>query len=224
MIILFLFITYILCSMSIYEYAYAIELYIGEKRSGKTLGMVGKARQIIKNNPSTPIYANFTLNKDYFPNSTYITRKELEGFYEDKVKFKNCIFLIDETHLFLDSRRFARKGNLKIGYLIGQMGKRGNVFLGNTHFPRLVDFRLRAYCERWIYVRKGLLINNKFRMILNNNKVLTEKENDMLCIQLQPVIRKLVDYEFHYIHEPKQYLMAKPIFKMYDTEEFINTQ
>lgn len=199
---------------------FSIQMYIGEKRSGKTLSATAQVYEMIKNY-DTKVYANYKLNPDFFPNFQFITKKDLEGFYENKEDFKKCIFILDETHILLDSRRFAKEGNLKIGYLLGQMGKRGNILIANTHFPRLVDFRLRSYCERWIYVAKVFYINGKIVPIMNYNKELTDKENSKLYIYCEPIIRKLVNFEFQYIKETPYLLKAEKYFNLYDNEEMI---
>ena len=137
----------------------AIQIYVGEKRSGKSLSMVADTYDLTKNLKIKPIiYSNMHLDIKYFPTFKLITLQELEGFYKNKEDFKKCIFLIDEGHTFLDARKFMKKGNMQIGYLVGQMGKRGNIMLINTHFPRFLDIRIRLYCEKWVYVSK--LIKN----------------------------------------------------------------
>lgn len=199
---------------------YAIELYIGEKRSGKTLSMVAETYEEIQTNKMR-VFSNLKLNEKMFPDHTIIKREDLENFYKNKEEFTNAYFLIDETHIFLDSRKFMREGSQKIGYFLGQMGKRKNVFRGTSHFPHLLDFRLRSYCEKWKYIRKGLVINGIFKPIINNNKILSPIENDRLYIQIKPVVRKLLDFDFYYIQEKIKYLKAQPYFKAYDTEELI---
>lgn len=199
---------------------YSIELYIGEKRSGKTLSMVAETYEETKGT-DIKIYANFELNKKYFPNFIRITKKDLENFYKNKDEFYNSYFLIDEIHIFMDSRKFGKKGNQKIGYFLGQMGKRGNTFRGTSHFPHLVDFRLRSYCEKWKYIRKGLVLNDKWKQIRNYNLKLDEKENNRLYIQIKGVVRKLIDFEFFYIQENPIYIKAVNYFKFYNTEEMI---
>ena len=201
---------------------YSIELYIGEKRSGKTLGMTGETYEMIKDRPDIKVFANYHLNKKYFPNSMMITQRDMANFYLSKQEFKNAIFLIDEIQIFMDARKFAKKENQNLGYFLGQMGKRGNIFRGTTHFPNLIDLRLRAYCERWIYIRKGLLNKNGvWKPILNNNRKLNDQENDMMYVQMKPIIRKLVDYNFHYIPQKIFYIKGNAYYNMYDTEELI---
>jgi hypothetical protein len=200
---------------------YSIELYIGEKRSGKTLSMVAETYEISKHFPKIKVYANLKLNKKFFPTYEPMTRERLESFFQEKKEFKNAIFLIDEIHLFLDARKFGKKGNQRIGYALGQMGKRGNIFRGTTHFPRLVDVRLRSYCEKWNYIKKGFREGNIFKPIKNNNLILTREQNTRLYIQVKSIIRKLVDYEFVYLSDTTTYIKADKYFNMYDTEEMI---
>ena len=114
-----------------------------------------------------------------------------------------------------------KDGSQKIGYFIGQMGKRGNILKGNTHFPRLVDFRLRAYCEKWIYITKVLYENRKIVPIMNNNRKLSDKENKKLYIYCEPIIRKLVNFDFQHLKQNPYLIKASKYFFMYDTEELI---
>lgn len=202
------------------------QVYVGEKRSGKTLGMVADTYELIKNLKKPPIvYANFKLEKKYFPTFVLITLKELEKFYTSKNKFRKCIFLIDEGHTFLDSRRFAREGNIKIGYLVGQMGKRGNIMKINTHFPRFLDIRIRMYCEKWVYISKLIYSKEKgFRMIKNYNRELSPEENKRLYIYCEPVIRKLIGMDFKDSLLRPYLIPAWKYFAMYDTEEMINPE
>ena len=200
---------------------YSIEIYVGEKRSGKTLSMVYDTWNDRKQDKNVKIFSNIKLNEKYFKDYNYISKHDLENFFKNKEEFKDSIFLIDETHIFLDSRRFAKEGNLKIGYFLGQMGKRNNVFRGTTHFPHLLDFRLRCYCERWLYIRKGLVYNGTFMPVTNNNTKLNVNENKKLFIQIKGVIRKLIDFEFYYVNEDIKYLKAALVFDMYDTEELL---
>lgn len=205
------------------ETPYSIELYIGEKRSGKTLSMVAETYEETKGT-DIKVYSNIKLNKKYFPNFIFITKDDLIKFYENKEEFSNCYFLIDEIHILMDSRKFGQKGNQKIGYFLGQMGKRGNIFRGTTHFPHLVDFRLRSYCEKWKYMRKGLVLDDKWKAIINNNKKIKPNDNKYLYIQVKSVIRKLVDFEFYYIQEEPKYIKGEDYFIMYDTQELIIPQ
>jgi hypothetical protein len=201
------------------------QIYVGEKRSGKTLSMVADTYDLIKNLENPPIiYANLQLNKKYFPSFKYITKEDLESFYKSKNDFKKCFFLIDEGHIFMDSRKFMKDGIQKIGYLIGQMGKRGNIMKINTHFPRFLDIRIRLYCEKWIYVSKLYKSkDNKLSMIKNYNAEIKKEDEKNIYILCEPVIRKLQGFDF--VNTPLQSYMLKAnkYFNLYDTEEMITS-
>jgi len=205
---------------------YSLEIYIGEKRSGKTLSMVADVYNMLPKikKYNYKIYSNFKLNPKYFGKTFPINREILVEMYKEKHKFQKCIFMIDELHIFADSRESQSKENKAIGYLAGQLGKRGVIFLGTTHFFNLVELRLRLYCERRIFIRKGLVINNIFYPILNNNLELTEEENNKLFIKNESIVRKMINYNFKLVSDYEKYIKKKKYFRMYDTEEIIKRE
>lgn len=201
---------------------YGIEIYVGEPRSGKTLVMVAETYEQVKDYPfEVKIYSNINLNKKYFPNYELITYKDLIEYHKKKGSFTNAIFLIDELHIFADARQFMKKGNQAFGYFMGQMGKRGNTFRGNTHFMTLIDYRIRSYTDKITYITKGILERRTWYPILKNTRILTDQENLQLCIKAEPVIRKLMNYDFQYGKDVTSYWMAKKYFDLYDTEELV---
>lgn len=187
--------------------------------------MVAETYEQLKDYPiPIKLFSNIKLNKKHFPTYEHITNQDLISFHEKKETFKNCIFLIDELHIFADSRQFMKKGNKAIGYFVGQMGKRGNTLRGNTHFLNLIDYRIRMYSERITYITKGILEKNVWYPILNNNRLLTEDENKRLCIKSESVIRKLMNYDFKYVKERTQYVKAHKYFDLYNTEELVTLE
>lgn len=198
-------------------------MYIGEVRSGKTLTMVAETYEDTKES-GRHVYSNIWLNPHDFKNYSMITRNDIVDFYKKKDEFVNSIFLIDELHIFADARQFARKDNQAIGYWAGQMGKRGNTLRGTTHFMNLVDLRLRLYCERKVFITKGLLLKRRWMPILNNNRILNDKENEMLCIKGESIVRKMINYDFYHVRDSINYIMAKRYFDMYDTKELITNK
>lgn len=206
--------------------AYSVELYIGEKRSGKTLSMTADTYNDIKvyNVPDIKIYTNYWLNPKYFKNVEPITLQALEKYHKHKVEFRNSIFLIDEFQKWFDSRNHATDNNKQIGYFMGQMGKRGNVLRGTVHDMGLIDLRGRLYAELEIYVFKGT-VNEKGRWEqLENYNI--KVDYNILYIQLNERVKKLVKTrnilpEFrHKAYEPR-YIKAKDFFDMYKTEELM---
>lgn len=203
------------------DYDYSIEIYIGEVRSGKTLTMVAETYET--NYSKRQIYANFHLNEQDFPGYRLITREDIINFWKKKEEFQNAIFLIDELHIFADARKFGRSDNMAVGYWAGQMGKRGNTLRGTTHFMNLIDLRMRLYCERKVFITKGLLVGNRWMPILNNNRVLTEAENEKLCIKAESIVRKMINYDFYHVKDNVNYILAKKYFSMYDTHELVSS-
>lgn len=205
-----------------FESNYSIEIYIGEVRSGKTLTMVAETYEQLKGHPEVKLYSNIWLNPEHFHDPVHITREDIINFYKRKEEFQNSIFLIDELHIFADARKFGRNDNMSIGYWAGQMGKRGNTLRGTTHFMNLVDLRLRLYCERKIFITKGMMVGNrKWMPILNNNRVLSERENELLCIKAESIVRKMINYDFYHVRDVVNYVMARKYFPMYDTRELV---
>src|SRR5690606_23431888 len=58
-------------------------------------------------------------------------------------KLDHCVIILDEAHIFLDSRRSASKGNLTTSYFILQTRKRGIIFIYTAQLGSSVDKRLR---------------------------------------------------------------------------------
>lgn len=210
---------------SIYWDSFAIEIFIGEKRSGKTLSMVAKTYEDIKNVKDIKIYSNLKLNRKYFPNYISIKKDDISRFYKEKRTFKKAIFLIDEMHIFFNALDFNKgENNKSMGYFCGQIGKRKNIIRGTTHFLRLVDYRIRLYLERKIACYKGL-VNEKgeFEQLINYNEELTKEQNKKLYIRNEPLIHKLINVQLGMIDikENDFFVKAQDYFGLYDTEEYI---
>jgi hypothetical protein len=203
-----------------YFNTYSIEIYIGEPRSGKTLAMVAETHEDTKN-LDVKIYSNMWLNPKHFKHVIPISMKDLILFYKNKEEFTNSIFVLDELHQFMDARDFSNKSNKAIGYFVGQLGKRGNTLRGTTHFMNLLDVRLRMYCERKVFIKKGILTGNQWKPLLNNNRVLSEVENAHLYVKAESVVRKMINYDFYHVKDNITYIKASKYFDFYDTHELI---
>ncbi len=204
--------------------SYAIEIFLGEKRSGKTLSMVALTYEDIKNNPEIMVYSNIWLNPEYFPNVKKLDKKLIVSLFENKTILQDSIFLVDELHLFADSRSFMKKDNQAFSYFVGQIGKRKNIIRGTTHFLNLIDYRLRCYIERKIGITKGIVDKHgRFHELSNYNTILSLEENEQLYIRNQPQIRKFlgVRYGFLDIDMQEFYIKANHYFLYYDTAEIV---
>lgn len=204
-----------------YDDSYAIELYLGEKRSGKTLSMVAKTYLDIKKFSFVPmIYTNLKLNTEYFKNTHIINKDEILNFHRNGTILKYSLFLFDEIHTICDSRDFMKKENLAMSYFLGQIGKRKNILRGNTHFPNLVDRRVRQYTEKIINVEKGFNIDGDFCKLKNYNKILTPEEDKALLIRNLSFINKIDGFGNKITFDSEKFIEAHKYYHLYDTEEY----
>lgn len=206
---------------SIYEDSFAIELYFGEKRSGKTLSMIAKTYNDIKKFSFIPmIYTNINLNPKYFKNFKKITKEDIINFHRNGEILKYSLFLLDEMHIVCDSREFMSKNNKALAYFIGQIGKRKNILRGNTHFPNLLDYRIRQYAEKIIHIEKGFNIDGEFRKLKNYNKELSPEENKKLLIRNLCFVNKMNGFNNELEYEEEFFIQAHKYYDLYNTEEY----
>lgn len=199
-----------------------IKTYIGQQGCGKTLSITAYADNYRLKKRKNKIYCNYKLIG--FKNFELLTHEKLELMYKEKRQFRNCLIIIDELHIFLDSRSFMKKGNKCVGYLLGQSHKRGVDMLGATHFPHLIDFRWRMYSNIWYEVKKGLIINNKWIPITtsgDNKRKLSKFENEHLYIALNGEEKILDGFSYRFKKLDMQLIKADKYFNMFDTRELI---
>lgn len=115
--------------------------FIGKRGSGKTLSMTKEAYLYYRQGYT--IYANIKLN---FPYEKY-TLEDIASYANGEVQFKKVFFIIDEAHVFIDSRRSGSKKNLAISYFILQTRKRDVKLAFTTQYWHQVDKRLRDATE-----------------------------------------------------------------------------
>jgi len=135
--------------------------YVGNMGSGKTLSMVKEAFNLF--NKGYTIYSNIKLN---FPHKVLDMEEILSYANEDK-SFHKAVFLIDEAHIFIDSRRSASKRSLLMTYFITQTRKKDVTLLYTTQNIGQVEKRLRQQtdiiCECFSKVYNAIhIILNKF--------------------------------------------------------------
>jgi len=116
-----------------------IILYSGRRGCGKTLTMIKDALRYQEN--GWPIYSNIALEIPH----TLLTTEEIINI--GKSDLKDCVLLIDEIQVLVDSRRSARSGNLDFSYFIQQIRKRNITILCTTQFSGTVDLRLRQHVD-----------------------------------------------------------------------------
>jgi hypothetical protein len=171
-----------------------ILIYVGTMGSGKTLSMVREAYNYYQQ--GYRILSNMNLNFDYEP----ISSVDIMNFAKKKTALYNTVILIDELHIFMDSRRAVSKKNLMSTYFITQTRKQKVKLLGTTQHRHQIDRRVRDNTDCFIDCEKvelPLLYKGGKEILLIINHVNTRKR-----------------YE-------KVSFVGNPYFNLYDTEEII---
>lgn len=133
--------------------------FIGNMGSGKTLSMVRHAYK--KYRKGFTIYSNIKLN---FPYKEYDLQMIMDYAQNGKTFYK-AIFLLDEAHIFLDSRMSASKRNRILTYFILQTRKADIELCYTTQNFMQVDIRLRNQtddiieCYKKPYKDKLMILN-----------------------------------------------------------------
>lgn len=113
--------------------------FIGDMGSGKTLSMV-RIAYILYKKYNYDVYSNIVLN---FP-FKLLTLDDIIEYSNNDKSFNNSVFLIDEAHIFIDSRSSGSRRNLIISYFILQTRKKNVWLLYTTQYLHQVDKRLRG--------------------------------------------------------------------------------
>lgn len=166
--------------------------YIGNIGSGKTLSMVKRAYEQYKRGKK--IYANFKLNFPYEP----LTMDKLMDMKNDNTDLKDSCVLIDEAHIYLDSRRSASKVNVVLSYFVLQSRKKSCDIYFTTQFIGQVDKRLRDPAHIYVLC-KTRQINSTTHITLNILELRKVEGNET----------KLKAF------------VSNPYFELYDTNEIV---
>lgn len=174
--------------------------------SGKTLTMTYLGYKQYKK--GSDIVSNYRLN---FPHKI-VTKQDIENYAKSDTQLKNCTFLFDEAHIFLDCRTSAK--NIVNTYFILQSRKRGVDIYYSTQYFGQVDKRLRDQTD---LVFECTAIK-KSKKVKTGNKTTTVKLLKAIKIDVfrhkgQGVLEKL-----------KKFVIRNPekLFKLYNTYEIIN--
>lgn len=165
--------------------------FIGDIGQGKTLSMVRTAYSLFKQGHK--IYSNIKLNFKF----EYFTINDIIKYAENDKTFKNAVFLIDEAHIFIDSRNSMTKKNLIISYFILQTRKKDVTLLYTTQYFHQIDKRLRA--------STNAIIECYFK----------KYNNIPICLNIINIIKS------NNIIIKKDIFNPIPYFKLYDTLEVV---
>ena len=174
-----------------------IVLYKGAKGRGKTLAMVKDGYKYYLK--GWKILRN--MNSVKFGH--YISTEEIKNL--DKNSYiRECVLMVDEIQIFFDSRRSIRKENLNFSNFVQQIRKRGIILLSTTQYANTVDLRLRQHLDIIVYP----FFDKKYKVCKTIYLDMTTIEDDIIGALKKPEMAQIV-------------FDAKPIFKLYDTNEVI---
>lgn len=174
-----------------------IVLYKGRRGAGKTLSMVKDGLKF--KHLGYKILANFEC---FF--AEYITNQEILELSKHS-NIINCILMIDEVQMFFDSRRGMRKSSINFSNFIQEIRKRHVHILGCTQYSNNVDLRFRQHVDIICYPRFIKDLNVCENLYVDLTSI---EDNVLSTFKARPAQVKLV-------------FDAKPIFKLYNTEEII---
>ncbi len=116
-------------------------MYQGRRGCGKTLTLVKDATNYYYD--GWKIYSNmFTLKIPH----KYISEQEMLSINKES-KINDCVLIVDEIQLLLESRRSMKKENISFSNFIQQIRKRNIILLCTTQFTGTVDLRLRQHID-----------------------------------------------------------------------------
>lgn len=113
--------------------------FVGPMRSGKTLSMTIEAyKQFLK---GRKVYSNYKLSFPYEDVDDQllgaVTKDNKTG------EFDGAVVMLDEVHVYMDSRISSHKKNRLLSYFITQSGKLDSLVLWSSQYFGQVDKRLR---------------------------------------------------------------------------------
>lgn len=118
-----------------------IILYTGKRGAGKTLSMVKDAYMYWLD--GWPVYTN--MKNIAFPH-TYVEEEDLLKI-DKRTELDDCVLVIDEIQILLESRTSGRVSQRNFSYFIQQIRKRNIILLCTTQFTNTVDLRLRQHLD-----------------------------------------------------------------------------
>lgn len=157
------------------------------------------------------IYSNYKLTFPFIQGAKqpiYLTMRRLKELVENKKALQNVVLLIDEAHIFIDSRSSMEKKRKIITYFILQTRKSNVRLLYTTQHMGQVDKRLRdttdIICMCSNLSNKSSLVKDKGRPVHILQQSVFQWRDEM--------------------KPRKKVLYANPIFSLFDTTEMIDME
>jgi len=122
-------------------------LAIGRQGSGKTAFITKLLVDNLSSNKK--VYSNYTLFDIDYEKITFDNKRNknaidiLDVIKDNPNYFNNSIMLLDEIHLYFDSRDFMRHNNRIIQNFFSQLRKRNILLLATTQYILHLDVRIR---------------------------------------------------------------------------------
>lgn len=117
-----------------------IVLYTGRRGCGKSLTMVKDAFKFFRS--GWTVFSNIELGfeHEYISDSDILT-------ISNNDKINNCVLVVDEIQILVDSRRSMGGKNVDFSHFVQQIRKRNIILLCTTQFTGTVDLRLRQHVD-----------------------------------------------------------------------------
>jgi len=169
--------------------------FIGDIGSGKTASMIREV--YLKHiNKGIKVISNMNLN---FPHE-YVTFEDLMLMVENKTHLQDCILVLDELHIFMDSRTSMSKRNRVLSYFALQTRKVSVDLYYTTQYLIQVDIRIR----------------NLTSILVECYTSTSPLTNEMLTLN---VIRKK---KISGVTTKKHIFKTRFVYSLYDTNEVIS--
>lgn len=173
--------------------------FIGTIGGGKTASAVYEAYKY--HQLGYTVYSNIKLS---FP-SVSLTKEKFDDLVANDHQLQNAVLLLDEVHIWLDSRGSMKKKNRAITYFILQTRKRNIRMLCTTQHLHQVDKRLRDSVDILVFCRN---MSNQTSTITNDQEVFIEQQ---------------YVYQWREDQKPKiKVIYINPLFQLYDTREIVS--
>lgn len=194
-----------------------IKCFIGDIGSGKTLSLI---RDIYKNHylKGNTIYTNVGIKFPNQKNVKLMDKDFLKQFSEKSVELQNACVIIDEAHIFMDSRRSMSSRNIAFTKFVTQSRKKSVDLYITTqdkspeHFMKSgqVELRIRKLTDQIIFCETFCKIDN--RWYKNNTDYV--KDNKLY----------VYNYIFDSYLDPvkKSIFIGNEYYDFYDTNQIID--
>lgn len=183
------------------ENFHGVAVFVGRQGSGKTISILNTALSILKKDVSKPVvYTNLPVNDERF---VFCENREMR---ERIKKESNCIFLLDEIHLYYNT---GSKNPNDVMTPFSQLRKRNIIVLGSSQIWFHLDKKIRDQALYLVVCSKGL-----FNLWFKNSWV--DSKNYRLT---EEGFLEILGVDFN-----SRFWVQRRLFNLYDTTKTISSQ